>query len=435
MSALKDHFQDATLYDSISSCKPIFWQNPQHNSELAHLPLSVKDLNEARERWERLAPLLSQLFPQDAPEGRIASPLVPLSLPLGLGKSARALLKADSDLPVCASVKARGGLYEVFARAEQVALERGLLNRTDDYRQLASPALIEALAEEEVAVGSTGNLGMSVGLAAARLGMKATVHMSTDAKEWKKQLLRSRGVCVVEHSGQYAEAVAAGRKLADANPHCHFIDDEQSKTLFLGYSAAAKELKDQLDEQGIAVTPSEPLVVYIPCGVGGAPGGICWGLKHQFGDNVYVYFAEPTHAPCVTVGLATGLHDKVCVQDFGIDGKTEADGLAVGRPSGLVCQVVAGLVAGTFTVDDEELFEPLAELMDTHGRFMEPSCCAALLGPERLATHPQASKQLQCGTHVFWATGGALVPESERDVFYQRGKVNRTAPSRHHSRM
>jgi len=83
-------------------------------------------------------------------------------------------------------VKARGGLYEVFARAEQVALERGLLNRTDDYRQLASPALIEALAEEEVAVGSTGNLGMSVGLAAARLGMKATVHMSTDAKEWKK---------------------------------------------------------------------------------------------------------------------------------------------------------------------------------------------------------------------------------------------------------
>jgi len=261
------------------------------------------------------------------------------------------------------------------------------------------------------------------------------VHMSTDAKEWNKQLLRSRGVCVVEHSGQYAEAVAAGRKLADANPHCHFIDDEQSKTLFLGYSAAAKELKDQLDEQGIAVTPSEPLVVYIPCGVGGAPGGICWGLKHQFGDNVYVYFAEPTHAPCVTVGLATGLHDKVCVQDFGIDGKTEADGLAVGRPSGLVCQVVAGLVAGTFTVDDEELFEPLAELMDTHGRFMEPSCCAALLGPERLATHPQASKQLQCGTHVFWATGGALVPESERDVFYQRGKVNRTAPSRHHSRM
>merc|ERR1719356_1906910 len=128
-----------------------------------------------------------------------------------------------------------------------------MLGPEDDYSKLASAPLRAVLGEEEVAVGSTGNLGMSVGLAAAALGMKATVHMSTDAKEWKKKLLRSRGVNVVEHTGQYAEAVEAGRKLGDANPRCHFIDDEQSKTLFLGYSAAARELKEQLAEQGIAV--------------------------------------------------------------------------------------------------------------------------------------------------------------------------------------
>lgn len=397
-----------------------------HSSDLNNLRLSMRDLEEAQALWERLAPLLAHLFPSEAPDGRVKSALVPLNMQLGLGAEARTFMKADSDLPVCASVKARGGLYEVFARAEEVAIDRGLLSRNDDYRKLASPELQEVLAEEEVAVGSTGNLGMSVGLAAAGLGMKATVHMSTDAKEWKKKLLRSRGVNVVEHTGQYAEAVEAGRKLADANPRCHFIDDEQSKTLFLGYSAAARELKDQLAEQGISVTPSEPLVVYIPCGVGGAPGGICWGLKHHFGDCVHVYFAEPTHAPCVTVGLASGLHDQVCVQDLGLDGKTEADGLAVGRASGLVCEVVSGLVAGTFTVTDEELFPALADLLDADGRFIEPSCCAAFMGPKRLSCDPQASKLLQCGTHVFWATGGALVPEGERASFYKRGAASRT---------
>merc|ERR1719356_783511 len=106
-----------------------------------------------------------------------------------------------------------------------------MLGPEDDYSKLASAPLRAVLGEEEVAVGSTGNLGMSVGLAAAALGMRATVHMSADAKEWKKKLLRSRGVSVVEHQGLYAKAVEEGRRAANANPRCHFVDDESSTTL------------------------------------------------------------------------------------------------------------------------------------------------------------------------------------------------------------
>ena len=84
------------------------------------------------------------------------------------------------------------------------------------------------------------------------------------------------------------------------------------------------------------------------------------------------------------LGLMTGLHDKIAVQDIGIDNVTDADGLAVGRPSGFVGKTIEPFLSGNYTVSDEELYRLLKELADTENIYLEPSALAGMIGPVKV---------------------------------------------------
>jgi D-serine dehydratase len=333
-------------------------------------------------------------------------------------------LKCDNQLPIAGSIKARGGIYEVLQHAETLAIDAGLLDKQMNYKVFSSDPFKKLFSQYTIGVASTGNLGLSIGIMSAKLGFNVSVYMSADAKEWKKALLRSKGATVYEFAGDFSEAIRRGREKTTADPLGYFVDDEDSKHLFLGYSVAAFRLQKQLEEQNIPVDKEHPLFVYLPCGVGGAPGGITFGLKQVFGDHVHCFFVEPTHSPSTLIGMLTGEKENVSVQDFGIDNHTDADGLAVGRPSRFATSISEHLISGSYTMEDDVLYQLLTLLADTENIYVEPSATAGLIGPacvqetNYMKEHGINNAQV---THIAWATGGAMVPPEDMELFYKKG--------------
>ncbi|MCO8167485.1 D-serine ammonia-lyase [Pseudomonas sp. 21LCFQ02] len=433
-------YQSHPVLETMVALRETQWFNPSvapTAQALGDVGLTAQDVAAASARLRRFGPYLASVFPETAEAGGIIeSGVVPveslrrhLLSEAGLHDSGRLWLKTDNQLPVSGSIKARGGIHEVLKHAEDLALQAGLIVPGDDYRKLDSDAARAFFGQYRIAVGSTGNLGLSIGIISATLGFQACVHMSADARQWKKDRLRAHGVQVLEYESDYSVAVTEGRRQAEADPMCYFVDDENSPHLFLGYAVAAERLAGQLSEAGIVVDEQHPLFVYLPCGVGGGPGGVAFGLKLVFGDAVHCVFAEPTHSPCMLLGVYTGLHDAVSVQDFGIDNLTAADGLAVGRASGFVGKAMQRLIDGYYTVGDAQLYRLLRWVFEHEGIRLEPSALAGAPGMlrvlqdlpyrKRIGLDPETAAR---ATHLIWATGGSMVPADEFSDYLRKAQ-------------
>lgn len=408
------------MLDRLRGGRPVVWTNQARpESHAFNVVDAGRHLVAAEVVWSRFAPALAGLFDTPGGEGRVFSPL--LRYPRTIEDST-VLVKADHALPISACVKARGGVFGLLRVIERIAVEAGLIIGHSSYESLVSDAARAVFGEHTVTVASTGNLGFSIGVVAAAFGLKSEVHMSACAQEWKKERLRRAGSSVVEHEGDYTSTVHTARTRAGDQGNIHFIDDENSWDLFVGYAGAAKELAGQLDTLGVQVSVERPLVVYLPCGVGGAPGGITYGLRTLFGDAVVCVLAEPTEAACMLLALASGDRTPPATYDFGLNTQTVADGLAVSRASPLVLDKVRTEIDAIVAVPDEDLLDWVRRAWAEAELKLEPSAAAGFAAfrelrrqwPDIQQSTPgdrAAMKHLDRGCHVIWTTGGDLMPE------------------------
>lgn len=400
---------NAAALEALKRGEPAVWLKPDSPAApRLEASVTLADVADAVARLERFRPALQILFPRSGWDGRINSSLIDYPRAAGFPL----LVKADHALPLTGSIKARGGVYELLCRIERMALSDGLLSDGDSYEALVTATAAEVFSRHKVVVASTGNLGFSIGLVARAFGLAADVHMSRDAKAWKKDRLVQLGATVVEHDCDYTLTVAGAREAAAASGS-DFIDDETSRELLIGYATAADELIAQLAERGLVPSKAQPLVVYLPCGVGGAPGGVTFGLKARLGDAVTCVFVEPVASACVFAALAAGGGAPLSVYELGADNLTIADGLAVPLASALVLEVVGSSIDAVVALTDEQILTWVRRAWREAGLRLEPSAAAALAAVEPYRQAIAARPGLDSAIHIAWTTGGSLLPDAE----------------------
>ncbi|MCF2140814.1 MAG: D-serine ammonia-lyase [Candidatus Lokiarchaeota archaeon] len=442
--SLKVWKEKVPLLEPLMKFREIFWFNPRLQrlnfvkEQIDKKGFSLKEILKAQSLWDRFSPLFQELFPEtEKTKGKIQSSLFEIDKIKeklqNIGNTSiigRVFAKCDNDLAIAGSIKARGGIFEVLKITDRLLQDKWRFNENSSYKTISEQKFRNFFEKYTISVGSTGNLGYSIGIIANKLGFKTKIYMSSDAKEWKKQKLRSLGINIIEIQGDYNEAVKIGRNEASNDPTVFFIDDERSSNLFIGYATAALELKNQLNQQKILVDEDHPLFVYLPCGVGTSPGGITTGLKMLYGDNVHCIFTEPVACPSMLLGLLTEKHHEISPKMFGISCETLADGLACPSPSEFVGRLVEPLITGIYTVTEQDLLGLLSLIWDSEKIKIEPSSSGVILGPVHLYQAERYSNYLKNhsildkmknSTHIIWLSGGKHLPKNIWEQHYKKG--------------
>lgn len=157
-----------SVVERLQAKEVFFWSNPNWRTaeqSLHLLSYGLSQIEDAEARLQRFSQLLAMLFPElQASNGVIESPLLPVAgwaekkFGIDSRDTGSYWIKADHQLPVAGSIKARGGIYSVLCFAEKIALESGLLQMGDNYVCLLKPAFRRLFETHELSVGSTGNL-------------------------------------------------------------------------------------------------------------------------------------------------------------------------------------------------------------------------------------------------------------------------------------
>jgi len=240
-----------------------------------------------------------------------------------------------------------------------------------------------------VVTATRGNHGQSIGLAAARHGIRAAVVVPHGNSREKNAAMRALGVELIEHGNdfqaslEHAEAVARERGWYRI-PSFHPWLVRGVGTYALEFLRAAPELHR----------------VYVPIGLG---SGLCGMIaaRDALGLRTEIVGVVSSLAPAYALSLRSGVPQSAPVTTV------LADGMACRTPVADALALMRGKLAGVVEVSDEQVADAMRALFsDTHN-VAEGAGAAALAA---LLSERDAMRGRRAGIVI---TGGNV----DRDVF------------------
>ena len=228
------------------------------------------------------------------------------------------------DVRLKAEIFQRGGSYKV----------RGPSNKL--------PQLTAQQRENGVICSSAGNHAQGVALAAAQLGVPATVVMARGATPAKIAATEGYGATVVLHGEIWDDANAEALRLADEHglTFIHPFDDLQ---LIAGQGTVGLEILDDCPDADVVV---------VPIGGGGLISGVSAAIKGRRPDTRIVG-VESSGAPAMTRSVEAG--ELVTLESL----DCRIDGLKVARVGENTFAIVRELVDQLATLPAHENFDAL----------------------------------------------------------------------------
>jgi threonine dehydratase len=233
---------------------------------------------------------------------------------------------------------------EVYTKLEN-------LQKTGSFKIRGATNKISLLSGDErkrgVVTASAGNHAQGVALAAARLGIKATVIMPERASISKQLATRGYGAEVILHGNSFDEALEYARKI-EIDRNCTFIHTYDDNDLIAGQGTIGLEILEDLPDVDSVV---------IPIGGGSLISGISIVIKEKKRD-AQIIGVEAKAAAAMYLSRQMGKNTPVASLH------TIADGIAIKRIGDITFPIIQQNVDEIVAVEEEEIAAAILLLME-----------------------------------------------------------------------
>lgn len=209
---------------------------------------------------------------------------------------------------------------------------------------------------------STGNHGLGVAFAAARLGVPAYVFLPRDPNPDKRGMIEQLGATTVIQGDDIDEAKDLARQFAHSQS-LTFIDDGESEDVMDGAATVGLEFARQAPDLDYC---------FVPMGGGTLAAGVGAAFRAA-GQRTSIIAVQSSQAPAMVDSYRARREVERPAQTF-------AEGLSCRRPPSLALSGLLAFVHEAITVSDTELIQCVGCLLRLPHLLVEPAAAAGLAG-------------------------------------------------------